>query len=269
MFKTKLLVVALGAAFALPALADEAAPAVTSNIGIVSDYIYRGLTQTSHSPAVQGGLDYAHGSGFYAGVWGSNVSWIVDGLDGTAVASGNKPTLELDTYFGLKGAIVPDVSFDVGAVRYNYLGNSYATRANSGLVNADTAEVYGAVGYKFLTFKYSYGVLDRFLMIPNAGGTSYMDLTAAYPIEGMGLTVTGHIGLQKYKGDFVNNSGVYAAGTTIDPSCTDYKLGVTKDFGGYVAGLTYTSTNVTTSAWTSNGEQWGKSTVAFSLTHAM
>jgi uncharacterized protein (TIGR02001 family) len=268
MFKTKLLVIALGAAFAMPAFAEDApaaapAPALTGNVGIVSDYIYRGLTQSSHAPAIQGGFDYAHASGFYAGVWGSNVSWIVDS---GAVASGNTPTMELDTYFGMKGTITGDVTYDVGGVRYNYLGSSYST--TSPYVNADTAEVYGAVSYSIVTFKYSYGVLDRFLTIPNAGGTNYMDLTVTYPVESAGLTVVAHAGMQKYKGDFANNTGTYA-GSGFDPSCNDYKLAVTKDFGGYVVGLAYTGTNVTNSSWTYKGEQWGKSTVAVSLTHAM
>src|SRR3954463_3838966 len=63
----------------------EAAPAptpehnFTGNVGLFSQYIFRGLTQTDRNPAVQGGFDYAHKSGFYAGTWASNISWLRDG----------------------------------------------------------------------------------------------------------------------------------------------------------------------------------------------
>src|SRR5437762_3247023 len=66
----------------LPVLAAESAPqpehTITGNVGLFSQYIFRGLTQTNENPALQGGFDYAHISGLYAGVWGSNISWISD-----------------------------------------------------------------------------------------------------------------------------------------------------------------------------------------------
>jgi len=81
--KSKLLNSLILAALAVPSLAMAAdAPAsphtVTANVGLTSDYIFRGISQTSGNPAIQGGIDYAHSSGFYAGVWGSNISWISD-----------------------------------------------------------------------------------------------------------------------------------------------------------------------------------------------
>jgi uncharacterized protein (TIGR02001 family) len=257
MLKTKLLVIALGAVFALPAMAEDAPAAaspVTGNVGIVSDYVYRGLTQTSHNPAIQGGFDYAHSSGLYAGVWGSNVSWIADS-GAVSVAAGNYgPTMELDTYFGFKGAIA-SVSYDVGAIRYNYLGSGYTPAVN--FANADTAEAYVGLGYDIVSFKYSYGLLDRFLTTPNAGGTGYADLTVTYPVESLGVTVGAHAGHQHFN-----------IGPTDTVSYSDYKLSVSKDFGGYVAGVAYTGTNVSPS-WTYGNQDWGKSTVALSLTHAM
>src|ERR1035437_4409760 len=65
-----------------PATAPAAAPAsphtFTGNVGLVSQYIFRGLTQTNAHPAIQGGADYSHASGFYAGTWLSNISWFTD-----------------------------------------------------------------------------------------------------------------------------------------------------------------------------------------------
>jgi uncharacterized protein (TIGR02001 family) len=257
MLKTKLIVLALSAAFALPALAEEAPAAspLTFNIGAVSDYVYRGITQTSHKPAIQGGVDYAFSSGAYVGAWASNVSWI---KDSGAIATGNT-SIELDTYFGFKNTITEDLSYDVGYVRYNYLG-SYEPAA--GLNNADTAEVYGAATYKFVTLKYSYGLLDGFLTVPGAKGTNYLDLSASYPLTESGVTLGAHIGKQTFVGTTAD--AYTAAGNTL--TYTDYKLSASKDFSGYVVGLAYTSTDATP-AWTYNGEQWGKSTVALSVLH--
>jgi uncharacterized protein (TIGR02001 family) len=264
MLKIKLLVIALGTAFALPAMAEdaavtnhkeefhaasEAASPITYNVGVVSNYIYRGITQTSHKPAVQGGVDYAHASGVYVGAWASNVSWI---KDSGAIASGDA-NIELDTYFGFKNTIVADLSYDVGYVRYNYLGSyTPAVKFN----NADTAEVYVAGTYKIVTLKYSYSLLDGFLTVPGTKGTNYIDLSANYPLADSGVTIGAHVGKQT----FVGNGLAY--------TYSDYKLSASKDFSGYVVGLALTGTDVTTDAWTYNGEQWGKSSVALSATHS-
>src|SRR5476651_498722 len=85
-----LLAAAVSAAFSLPLpvsaqTAPAAAPAapasphtLTGNVGLFSQYIFRGLTQTNEKPALQGGFDYAHSSGFYAGTWASNITWFTD-----------------------------------------------------------------------------------------------------------------------------------------------------------------------------------------------
>lgn len=85
----------------LSALADEAPASphtFTGNVGLVSDFVYRGISQTHTQPAVQGGFDYAHASGLYAGIWGSSISWVSDGLGGSY-------PLELDIYGGYKGSL--------------------------------------------------------------------------------------------------------------------------------------------------------------------
>lgn len=277
MFKSKLLNTLILTALAIPcvAMAEDApaaAPAspVTANVGLVSDYVWRGISQTSHNPAIQGGFDYAHSSGFYAGVWGSNVSWIVD--TATTLNGVGSAGLELDTYLGFKNSFAQDFTYDVGFIRYNYPG-SYTPAANTAtgvgnLAKADTNEIYGALGYKWITAKYSYS-LGQFLTLPDAKGTNYFDLTATYPIADSGFTVAAHVGKQTYKG--TTAAALAAAGTT--PTYTDYKLGVTKDFSGYVLGLAYTSTNASTFYTNANpggafGKKLGKGTAALSLTHS-
>lgn len=228
---------------------------VTSNVSLVSDYLYRGISQTGQKPAIQGGFDYAHSSGFYAGAWGSNISWLSDAAVATTAS------LELDTYAGYKGA-AGNVSYDVGFLRYNYPG-TYIT----GAVKADTNEIYGAVGYSIVTAKLSYSLGDLF-GVPNAKGSTYMELNASYPIADTGVTVGAHLGKQSYKGSTAD--ALAAAGTTA--TYTDYKLSASKDFSGYVVGLAYSSTNAKTGAgqfYTSlQGKDLGRGTVVLSVSRS-
>lgn len=252
--KTKLLNSLMLAALAVPgvALAEAASPhTVSANVGFTTDYIFRGIAQTSHNPAVQGGIDYSHASGLYAGMWGSNVSWIADS---GAVATGSV-TMELDTYFGFRNSFAEDFTYDVGFVRYNYLGN-YTENAVGGFAKADTDEIYGAIGYKWVTAKYSYA-LGQFLTVPGAQGTDYIELNASVPVADSGFTVGAHIGKQTFK---PAAASIY--------TYTDYKLSVSKDIGGYVVGLAYSDTNAGP-AWTyATGGDWGKGVAALSVTHA-
>ena len=71
---------------------------LTGNIGLYSEYVFRGLSQTDGDPAIQGGFDYAHSSGLYLGTWASNVSWLKD-FD--AYSGGG--SMEWDFYGGFKG----------------------------------------------------------------------------------------------------------------------------------------------------------------------
>ena len=227
---------------------------VTANVGFTTDYIFRGISQTSTNPAVQGGIDYAHASGLYAGVWGSNVSWIADS---GAVATGSV-TLELDTYFGFRNSFAEDFTYDIGFIRYNYLG-SYTAAA--GFAKADTDEIYGAIGYKWITAKYSYG-LGQFLTVPGASGTNYLEINASVPVVDTGITFGAHVGKQTYK-------GTAAAAFANTPTYTDYKLGVSRDFGGYVVGLAYTDTNASPFyTYPLAGGDWGRGTAVLSVTHA-
>lgn len=224
-----ILALALAAGFAAPALAEDA-PAgphtFTANAGVVTDYVFRGISQSQHQPAFQGGFDYSHSSGFYAGTWASTIEW-VDRKD-FQVQKDNH--FEVDLYGGYKNT-VGDFGYDLGAIRYYYPG-SFNSAAG---VTANTTEVYVAGSWKIVSLKYNHVVSQN---IFNWGGTDaatktrgsgYYDLTVTYPIDET-LNVIGHVGRQ-------NIHNLSAA------SYTDYKLGVTKDFGFGVVGLSYTDTN--------------------------
>lgn len=224
----KFLALAVGAALASPLVAVAAdAPAsphtFTGNVTLASEYLYRGIAQTRGKPALQGGFDYAHSSGLYAGIWGSNISWIGDATAGASAS------LEVDIYGGYKGAITDDLGFDVGVLTYNYPGSGKP----SGNAKPDTTEIYGALSWKWLTVKYSRSTGSLFGWTQPDGdktkGSGYLELNAAYDM-GDGWGISGHVGHQKVKG-FSN------------ASYSDYKVGVTKDLGFGTVGLAYSDTN--------------------------
>ena len=101
-------------AFAEEAAADapEVSP-ITANVTVVNDYRYRGISQSNSKPAIQGGFDYAHESGFYIGNWNSSISWIGDqyGNNGGYTGKGNTGSsvsgpIEMDFYGGIKKELI-------------------------------------------------------------------------------------------------------------------------------------------------------------------
>jgi uncharacterized protein (TIGR02001 family) len=214
------------------------------NVGVTTDYRYRGISQSRLQPALQGGVDYADKSGFYVGAWASTIKFIKD----SGAAKGN---VELDLYGGYKGA-VGDVAYDVGFLRYEYVGNKLAEV--SGFANANTTEVYGAATIGVVTAKYSHSLTNVF-GTPNSKNSYYLDLSAAFDL-GNGYTLVPHVGRQMVKNT--------AAGTY-----TDYALTLSKDLGN---GLTASAALVTTDAdkvfYTLKDKFNGKSGVTVGLKYA-
>lgn len=220
--------------------APAAAPAVaasphsfTGNVGLVSDYVYRGISQSAHKPAIQGGVDYAHSSGFYAGAWASSVSWVSDNYGAVGLPSASN-SIEIDVFGGFKGNISGDLSFDLGLLTYNYPGSNKTVGGT--FLKPDSVEVYGALTWKWLTLKYSHSTTALFGWeqtpvgrLEKTTGSGYLELNAVYDL-GNGWGISGHLGDQKIKG---NGPASYS----------DYKLGVTKDMGFGVFGLAVTGTN--------------------------
>jgi uncharacterized protein (TIGR02001 family) len=208
------------------AQAQAAESTLSFNAGVVSDYRYRGLSQSRLEPAVQGGVDYAHKSGFYVGAWGSSIKWIKDTGTEKSVA-GVKGSMELDIYGGYKWA-VGSVAYDVGVLRYEYARNNLQTVPL--YANANTTEAYGAATYGVFTAKYSHALTNLFGN-PNSKDSYYLDLSAALDM-GNGYTLTPHVGYQKVK-------------NVVDASYTDYSVTVAKDLGN---GLSATAAVVGTNA---------------------
>jgi uncharacterized protein (TIGR02001 family) len=213
------------------------------NVGAVSDYRVRGIAQTAFQPAIQGGADFAHKSGFYAGTFASNVKWVKDFNLAT------KGSVELDLYAGFKGAIQSDLSFDVGVITYQYPGNNSGDASTPGaglFANANTTEVYGALSYKIYTLKYNRSV-GNFLGNLDSSGSQYLDLSAAIDL-GKGFTLTPHIGRQ-----LIPHQALPA-------NYTDLALTLAKDCGnGLVVTGALTHTDAERSFYTdSNGRFLGR-----------
>ena len=224
----------------------QSAPAttLTYNAGVLTDYRYRGITQSRNEAAVQGGVDYAHKSGFYVGAWASTIKWIADysysggAKTGTDI-SGN---VELDVYGGYKFDLAKDVTMDVGVLRYQYVGNTLemtggTARSNYG--DANTNEIYTAITMGPITAKYSYSLSDLFGYI-DSKGSGYFDLSANFEVIPT-WTVTPHFGRQT----------VTAA--RYNASYNDMSLTVTKDLGkGLSASLGYYGTTAEQSNYSSS-----------------
>lgn len=210
-----LIALSVGAILTTPIIASADEPALSANVTVATEYLYRGIAQTRGNPAIQGGFDYGFSNGAYIGTWGSNISWISDG------GTGPSSSMEWDIYGGYKGSISKDLSYDVGILTYNYPGDHMPT----GAAKPDTVEIYGALSYKWLTAKYSvttgslFGWTKDNLGVDKTSGSGYLDLTGTFDI-GNGMSFVAHLGHQTVSG--------YS-----DASYSDYKIGVSKDIAKY------------------------------------
>lgn len=210
---------------------------LTGNLSLISDYRFRGITQTWALPAVQGGFDYAHKSGWYTGTWASNVS---------SNSYNNGAGLEMDLYGGLKLPVMGEATLDLGALAYVYPG----ARLNSapGVTTDkryDNLELYAGLSLGAFSGKLSYALTDYFgLNGDTAGyayfsaldangsskGTLYLDLNYTLDL-GQGLTLGAHVGRTEVRH--------YA-----DLSYTDVKISLAKE----MLGLNWTAALIATDA---------------------
>jgi len=207
----------LCAAVALPVAASAQSTAAEpdytfgGNLTIGSDYRFRGFTQTDYQPTIQGGIDFAHKSGFYIGNWNSNVSSTLY----------NGAPIEMDFYGGWKTSY-EGFGFDVGVIYYYYPG----TGEYNPDFKAKNFEAYVGGSWGPVSLKYYYSFTDFFgLNGPGVDtkGSQYLDLSGTFDV-GSGFGVVAHAGYQKVKN--------YQQLGGIDDTVWDYKLGGTYDIAG-------------------------------------
>jgi uncharacterized protein (TIGR02001 family) len=213
-----------GAVFvATPAFAQDADTggfSVSGNAAIVTDYRFRGVSLSGGDPAIQGGIDLEHESGFYVGTWGSSI-------DG-----GDYGSVELDFYGGWAGEVAPGLELDVGILYYMY---------PNGLAGADLDywEPYASVSTTLGPVAATAGVAYAWKQDSLGGDDNlylYTDFEIGVPQTP--LTFTAHLGYTE---------GVLAppllSGLSLDNSGFDYSIGVNATvLGGLTVGVQYIDT---------------------------
>jgi len=223
------------AALAAPAFAQDVPKPITvsGSVALVSDYRFRGVSQSNKHMAVQGGLTATHASGLYAGAWGSNLAgW---GTFGGA-------NMELDLFGGFKQKI-GGATVDAGLTWYMYPG---------GASDTDFAEPYvklsGTLGPASLLAGIAYApkqqALGNYSATPQSRGQKkdnlYLWGDASTAIPGTPVTLKAHLGYSK------GNPGLGPNGTSLAPTgeYADWLLGADYVLGPVVLGLAYVDTDI-------------------------
>ena len=212
----------------------------SGNVGMYSDYIFRGYTQTKHMPAIQGGFDIEHSSGLYLGTWASNVKWTTEG----GYMKDND--LEIDIYGGWAGDVGP-VSLDAGFLQFIYPGENV-----NGGSEANATELYVGVskdfGFANAGVSYNHVVSTGAFGFDDMDGSGYTSLDVDAPLGDTPAVVSFHVGHQTFEGEG-NDSWDY----------TDWKINLDYAINGtYSVGAFYTDTDQDKAYWTYNSEYLGE-----------
>jgi len=212
----------LAAAASAPAFAQTDAPSeltVSANTAVVTDYRFRGVSQTDKHFALQGGIDVTHESGFYVGTWGSSVD--------DYVAAGSDQ--EIDLYLGYNHDF-GGVALDVGVLYYWYPG--------SGGAKTDFVEPYASlsttIGPVTGEIGIAYAPKQHALAWNNDRDDNlytYLDLEGAIPNSPIG--VAAHLGYSKGRSFLTNGRKSYL----------DWSVGATYTWNNLVFGVSYVDTN--------------------------
>jgi uncharacterized protein (TIGR02001 family) len=189
---------------------------ISANVGLVSEYSFRGIAQSDEGPAVQGGFDIAHSSGLYAGIWGSNVDF----------NDGDEATVEMDVYAGYSGAI-DSFNYDIGAIYYAYPG------ANSSL-DYDFYELSLALGYDFDMFALSGSVNYSPEFFGDSGDAVYYAGAIDIPLP-KDFSLNGHVGYQT-----IDDNAAFGV-----PDYMDWSVGLGYSWEGFDLSLSYIDTDLT------------------------
>jgi len=255
----------LTALFCMPAFAEESSPHNISGMAAFgTDYYWRGYSSTGGEPAVQGEIDYEHKSGFYAGIWGSNVDYgaeYVDDFDEWTYAE-ETSNLELDFWVGFWKELGP-IELDLMALYYYYPGNADAGLVKDpeiddwvkGAAEADMIEFHVGLAYRFdvpTTPKLSVG-FDWTPDYSNEDGNGYHIngiLNFGLPYE---FALDLEAGYQKVDGDKTTgcDSTGYCYGQNNEAGFdyAYYRIGLDRDI--FFDGL-----NLNLSYWYNSEEDW-------------
>ena len=179
---------------------------VSGSAAFTSDYLFRGVSQTSNNAAVQAAMTFTHESGAYASLWGSSIASSAGGL-------------ELDTLFGYGGK-AGEVAYDVGFMRYNYPG----LNDNTAAFEADYNEIYASISTMGTKVGFNYSP-DYFFE-----SDKFMYLYASYGTEVAGVGLSASVGINKFDSAMMMSQALGTTGS--DDSYMDYKVAASKAIGG-------------------------------------
>ena len=195
---------------------------ISANVGLASDYMFRGVSQTDNQMALQGGFDWAHESGFYVGTWASNV-------DSDFFGGATDPQLEVDLYGGYRGEMGA-FSYDLGIAAYFYPGAD-----NAAADDFQTYEFYVGGGYAVsdaLSLNAKLYYADELNFSGVSESATYLNLSAGYKLMD-NLSLSAGVGFSD--GDAFDTLG----GATGPDSYMDYSIGVATSFAGADFSLAY------------------------------
>lgn len=236
----------------------------TGSVAATTDYRFRGVTQSSNNPAIQGGFTFSHKSGAYLSLWGSSVDFGVTGNSTeTDVALGYTNTLKLSD------KLAP--TYDVGVIHYGYIGSGHSFDRNGvgydGKNGLDFNEVYGKLTFADSLLKgdaLSVGVNYSNDYWANSKQFWYFNVGYSAPIANTGFTGLASVGYNKFKNK--EALAVVAGGPGTDDSYIDYKVGINRNILGVLAELDVVGTDVSTSGMTDAQKKLYDAGLVFSLT---
>ena len=215
-----------------------------ASITFTTNYMYRGVTASDNMPAGQGDVSYSYTPfGFYASVWASSI----DFDDGDS-------NVEVDYIVGFTGEINSHLEWDVGFLYYTYPDSSIEP-------DYDYLEIYAGLTYTFEKLPLSPSLGGKFSYSPEYFGE---DGDAIY-IEGgvdfnlpLEITLSAHVGYLDVEGADTTGPAGY--------DFTDFSVGLSKDFFGFTADLTFTT--VSDQADACGNTNWCDEHVVFSLSRS-
>ncbi|HBH36543.1 MAG TPA: hypothetical protein DDW45_09490 [Gammaproteobacteria bacterium] len=171
---------------------------LSANIGVTSNYLWRGVTQTDDGPAVSGGVDWAHAGGFYLGAWISNIDWALDDVGSGA---------EVDFYGGFKGEY-EEFGYDVGLIYYYYPSTGYE--------DSNFFELAVSGSWKWFSAGINYTLTgDADSGAPFSSGDIYYHISASYEFA-ESWSIGGTVGYYDFDTsgawEAANGDGDYAHG---------------------------------------------------------
>jgi uncharacterized protein (TIGR02001 family) len=211
----------------------------SGNVTLATDYIFRGISQTD-GPAIQGGFDLEHSSGFYAGIWASNLDF------------GDDADIEIDYYGGFGGAFNDKFGYDVGLLYYSYPSSDAASDGDY-----EFGEVYGSLAYDFGVASTTVGLNYSSDFFGASGDATYLYIDVGVPLQNdFALAFS-------FGGQSIDDNATFGT-----PNYNVWKIGASKSAGGFDFALDYSDTDLNEDECFGGSDLCGDA-IVFSVTKSM